>query len=115
MINLVVPIAGNSMFFPDSVFPKPLVEVRGNPMIEYVFKYLKTIVLPKRYIFIVNHEDCRSFHLDETLRLLADGDEILIVEQHADARGAVCSCLLAVDYINNGEPLIISNGDQFID
>lgn len=83
-------------------------------MIQYVISYLNQIKRETRYIFVVNRADCRKFHLDNTLRLLTNGN-CQIVYQDGDAKGAVCSALLASEYINNDDPLIISNGDQYIE
>jgi NDP-sugar pyrophosphorylase family protein len=116
MLNILIPMAGKSQFFPESEypFPKPLIEIRGIPMIEYVISYLSKIRQPKRFIFVINQEDALKYHLDNTLRLLTEEHECVIIQQTGPAKGAVCSSLLAVEYINNDDPLIITNADQFI-
>lgn len=113
MLNILIPLAGPTPFFDSSEypFPKPLIEIRGIPMIEHLIANLKSIEAEKRFIFLLRDDDCSRFHLDETVRLLA-GEDSIILRVKGETKGAVCSSLLAIDYIDNDEPLLISNGDQ---
>lgn len=115
-LNILVPMAGESPFFnlPDYHFPKPLVEINGRAMIEIVIENLSRIPGKKRFTFVVREEDCLKFHLDKVLNLLTN-NQCVVIRQQQDTRGAVCSSLLAVEYINNDQELIISNGDQILD
>ncbi len=113
-LNILIPMAGKSSFFSGSTYPKPLYEIDGVPMIQYALSYLSKIREPKRFIFIVQKDDCVRFHLDNTLKLLTN-NQCKIIVQDGDCKGAACSCLLAIDQINNDDPLIISNADQWID
>lgn len=116
MLNILIPLAGPTPFFDSSEypFPKPLIEIRGTPMIEHLIDNLKSIEAEKRFIFLLRGDDCSRFHLDETVRLLA-GEDAVILKIKGETKGAVCSALLAVDYIDNDEPLLISNGDQLFE
>jgi dTDP-glucose pyrophosphorylase len=67
----------------------------------------------KRYIFVINGEDKDMFHLDSVLRLLTD-NKCEVVVLNGETKGACCSSLMAIDYINNDDELIICNGDQLI-
>ncbi len=111
MINVLLPSMGNSTFFKDSFFPKPLYEIDGKTMIELVvedYTDLEDCV----FTFVFSEEDCLKFHLDDSARLLAPGSNIIrLTNQTA---GALCTCLMAVEYINNEYPLIIANSDQII-
>jgi len=113
MINILLPLAGRSNFFENERFPKALIEINGTSMIQYAIDYLRSIKRPTRFIFVIRANDSIRFHLDNTLALLAPTNSI-IVRQEGDTKGAVCSCLLAIEHINNEDPLIISNADQFI-
>lgn len=116
MLNILVPLGAQSMFFntPDYPFPKPLIEINGKPMIQHVIDNLSTIAEEKRFIFILRDEDCTRYHLDSTIRLLA-GADCLIVRTLSSAKGAACSALLAVEHIGNDDTLLIVNGDQLFD
>ena len=115
MLNVLLLLAGKSAFFSEEtfVFPKTLVEIDGKPMIQHVIENLDTIKIPKRMICIVNADDCRKYHLDNVLKLLCK-DPVEIVKVDGETGGAVCSALLAIQHINNEEPLIIANPDQVI-
>jgi dTDP-glucose pyrophosphorylase len=116
MLNILIPLAGPTPFFDSSEypFPKPLIEIRGKPMVEHVITNLKTIEAEKRFIFLLRDHDCSRFHLDETVRLLA-GEDAVILKIKGETKGSVCSVLLAVDFIDNNETLLISNGDQLFE
>lgn len=116
MLNILIPLGSASQFFENSiyVYPKPLIEISGKPMIQHVVENLLTINLKKRFIFVVRDEDCARYHLDSTLRLLVkEGIEILKIQR--ETRGAACSALLATEFIANDQPLVICNGDQIFD
>ena len=115
MINILVPMAGKSVYFVGSEYtsPKPLLEIGEHIMIQHVVDYLKSIQSEHRFIFVVNEDDCKKYYLDDVLKLVTDNKSI-IVKQSGNTKGAVGSCLLAIDYIENDTPLIISNSDQVI-
>jgi dTDP-glucose pyrophosphorylase len=118
MIQILIPLAGGNAFFGDQSeyqFPKPLVEINGRPMIQWVFENLQDIEVPQRkYIFILREDDCNRFHLDQTISILSDGKAV-VTRLKQETKGAVCSCLMAVDELDMNQPLIIANGDQIID
>jgi NDP-sugar pyrophosphorylase family protein len=115
-LNIVIPLAGKSIFFNDSeyIYPKPLIEINNKTMIQLVIENLSLIKSDKRFIFILNRQDCTKYHLDDVLSLLTDKKcDIIVLEK--ETKGAACSVLMAIDKINNGEPLIIANADQLFD
>lgn len=115
-MNLVIPIASNSKFFSieEYGYPKPLIEIAGKPMIEHVINNLTQGVDFRKIIFIVKQDECDKYHLDNTLNLLSP-IKPEIIKLRTDTRGALCSVLLAIEHINQGEPLVIANADQLFD
>lgn len=113
MINLLIPSMGKSLFFKDSYFPKPMIEVAGKTMLEQIVDNYSTLT-HKKFIFIFDQRDCREFHLDESARVLT-GEETGILILENQTKGALCTCLMAVKMIDNDEPLLIANCDQIID
>lgn len=115
-LNILIPLAGKNQFFPeeDYPFPKPLIEFCGKMMIEHVIDNLEQIQCEKRYIFIVNDADCKKFYLDNILNLMTN-HSCKIIRLREETKGAACSAMMAIDYINSDEPLIISNVDQLFD
>ena len=90
-------------------FPKPLIEVRGKPMIS---KVVESLNLQGKYIFLVQKSHYEKFGLFDLLNLISPGCEIIQIDGVTE--GAACTALLAKDFINNDENLIIANSDQYI-
>ena len=112
MINILVPSMGRSLFFQDSYFPKPMIEVAGKTMLEQLTENYAGIP-DRHFIFVFSHKDCTEFHLDESAKILTGYDaEVIVLEEQT--AGALCTCLMAVDAVNNDSQLIITNSDQII-
>ncbi len=111
-LNVLIPMAGAGSRFQQAgyTFPKPLIEVRGKPMIEVVIKNLN---IEANYIFIVQKEHYEKYNLKYLLNLLAPNCQIVQVEGITE--GAACTTLLAKQFIDNDNPLVISNSDQYVD
>jgi len=111
-MNIVIPLAGEGKSFKNLgyTFPKPLVEVKGKPMIQIVVENLNT---EGKFIFIVKKEHSEKYNLNYLLNLIAPGCRIIQVDQ--PTKGAAETVLLTKEYINNDNPLVIVNSDQFIE
>lgn len=116
MLNIILPMAGmNSLQSEmENHYPSALAEINERPLIQYVIENLAEIDLTAKFTVILRDEDCKKFHLDNTIRLLT-GNNVNIVKVRQETAGALCSILLAVDYFNDDSPVIISNADQIID
>lgn len=114
MLNIVVPMAGAGSRFAKAGYqdPKPLIPVNGVPMIRLVINNLR----PRgdhRFIFICQQAHIDAYGLTEKLSAWAPGCEVLGIDGLTE--GAACTVLKAKDLINNGDPLMIANSDQWID
>lgn len=115
MLNILIPMGGPSQFDSEEFgYPKPLIEINGKPLIERVVDCLKQIHQGKRFVFVVNSSDCQRYHLDNVLNLITDNHSV-IIQLKRPTCGAACSALMAIEYIDNDDPLIISNSDHIID
>jgi dTDP-glucose pyrophosphorylase len=114
MLNIVVPMAGRGSRFAKEGFtdPKPLIELSDKRMIQVVINNLKPNV-PHRFIFICQQEHVQQYKLDVLLNKWAPGCEIVAIEGITE--GAACTVLCAEKLINNDEPLMIANSDQWVD
>ena len=111
-MNVLIPMAGAGSRFAEQgyTFPKPLIEVGNKPMIQVVVDNLN---IDANYIFIVQKEHYEQYNLETVLNLVKPNCTIVQVEGVTE--GAACTTLLAREYIDNEEPLIIANSDQFVE
>jgi len=113
VINIVIPMAGHGSRFSKAGYkdPKPLIPVFGKPMIQVVIENLRPNV-DHRFVFICQSEHFSKYPLRPLLEREAPGCEIIEVNQVTD--GAACTVLLAKEFINNTDQLMIANCDQYI-
>ena len=111
-MNVLIPMAGAGSRFSAAgyTFPKPVIEVNGKPMIQVVVENLN---VDAHFIFLVQKEHYEKYNLKQLLNLIAPGCDIIQVEGLTE--GAACTTLLAKDFINNDEPLLMANSDQFVE
>jgi HAD superfamily hydrolase (TIGR01509 family) len=111
-LNILIPMAGAGSRFMDAgyTFPKPLVEVEGQPMIQ---KVVENLNIDANYIFIVQEEHFLKYNLESVLNLIAPGCRIIRTEGVTE--GAACTAMLAKELINTNDPLLIANSDQIIE
>ena len=115
-LNLLVLMGGSSEAFVQSgyAFPKNLVEINGAPLVQHVLDSLGRLACPdgKKVICVLRAEENARFYTGAVIRLIEP--MATLVELSGVTSGAACSALLAVDSINNQEPLLITNGDQIL-
>jgi HAD superfamily hydrolase (TIGR01509 family) len=111
-LNVLIPMAGSGTRFAQQgyTFPKPLIEVNGKPMIEVVVNNLN---IDAHFIFLVQKTHYEQYNLKYLLNLISPGCDIVQID--GITQGAACTTLLAKELINNDNPLIIANSDQFIE
>ena len=111
-MRVLIPMAGAGRRFQEAgyTFPKPLIDIKGKPMIQVVVDNLN---IDAKHIFIVQKEHYEKYNLKETLSVISHGCEIIQVDGITE--GAACTTLLAEEHINNDQPLLIANSDQFIE
>ena len=116
-LNLLLLMAGSSETFAQAgyVYPKNLVEIHGRPMLQHVLENLARLTYPqeKRMICVVRRDENLRYHTNSVISLI--DPEARIMELTGEAAGAACSALMAVDFIQNDDPLLIANGDQVLD
>lgn len=115
-MNIMLLMAGSSEAFREAgyLYPKPLVEIAGKPILQHIVESLAPLLdMGGRLIVAVRQDENAKYHLAAVVKLLNPAAEVL--EIRGETGGAACSALLAVDWIDNDEPLIIINGDQLIE
>jgi HAD superfamily hydrolase (TIGR01509 family) len=111
-MNVLIPMAGAGSRFQQAgyTFPKPLIDVEGKPMIQVVVDNLN---IEATFIYVVQKEHRVKYNLDTLLNLITPGCKI--VEVDGITEGAACTTLLAKEYIDNDQPLVMANSDQFVE
>jgi dTDP-glucose pyrophosphorylase len=109
-MNVLIPMAGAGSRFAQAgyTFPKPLIEVNGKPMIQVVVENLN---VDAHFIFLVQKDHYEKYNLKQLLNLIAPGCDIVQVDGITE--GAACTTLLAKEFIDNDQPLLMANSDQF--
>jgi NDP-sugar pyrophosphorylase family protein len=115
MLNIVIPMAGRGQRFQDAgyAFPKPLIDINGQTMIEVVVKNIRPN-LAHRFIFICQKEHYDKYELHSVLKSSTDNN-FEVVKLSGITAGAACTVLTASKFIDNNDPLLLANSDQFID
>lgn len=113
MINVVIPMAGRGKRFADAGYlePKPFIDVNGKPMIDRVISNLCVEHENIRFVFLCLRDFLDSFG-NKFSKLLPKHSEIVAVDQVTE--GAACTVLLARQFIDNEDELIIANCDQLV-
>ena len=111
-MNVLIPMAGAGSRFEQAgyTFPKPLIDVNGKPMIQRV---VENINIDATHIFIVQKSHYEKYSLQHTLNLISPGCKIVQVDGVTE--GAACTTLIAKEYINKDNPLVLANSDQYVD
>lgn len=109
-MNIVIPMAGEGTRFPRDTYkiPKPLIDIKGVPMIQ---RAIQSLGLIGTYHFVIRKDSyydqvCSLLH-----KILAD-PKIISVEETTE--GPASSCLLFRDYIDNENELVVANCDQIM-
>lgn len=107
-------MAGRGSRFSEAGYelPKPLIDVNGRPMIEVVTRNI-TPESEHRFIYICQEEHLKRYNLEMLLQSISPNCEIVTINHITE--GAACTVLLAQDYIDNDDELMIANSDQYVD
>ena len=113
-MKILIPMAGEGSRFSKEgyTFPKPLIDVNGKPMIQ---KVVENLDFDCEYIFLVREEHVENYSgLLDTLDRITNGN-FSYVSVDRLTEGAACTALLAEEFIDSEEDLLIANSDQFVE
>ena len=74
---------------------------------------VESLNIKANYIFIIQKEHQKKYNIKSVLQILKPNCKI--VELDSITEGAACTTLLAKKFINNNNPLIIANSDQYVE
>lgn len=109
-MNIVIPMAGlGSRFFKEHYkLPKPLIDIKGKPMI---VRALETLDLNGQYYFLIR-EDGYEQQIQDTVQSIIPTAKFKLINYVTE--GPACSALLFREEIFNDEELVIANCDQIM-
>jgi bifunctional N-acetylglucosamine-1-phosphate-uridyltransferase/glucosamine-1-phosphate-acetyltransferase GlmU-like protein len=111
-MNILILAAGeNETILNDSGYPFYLTELEGIPLIERLVNQCQSIKGAK-FHFAIPDNDVKQWHLDSVIKQLAPQGHLIRV--NGNTAGAACTALLAVEYIDNDEPLLILNMNDML-
>lgn len=94
------------------ILPKPIIQVNGKTLIEHS---VSSLGIEGQYIFITRQYENPEDNDLLTKKLKEMDPNSIEIRLSLSTRGAVETCLFAEEYIDNDEPLIITNCDQITD
>jgi len=112
-MKIVMPIAGlGSRFTKVGInTPKPLIEILRKPMIKWSRESIP-FAKDEDFIFIVRKEHVDKYQIDKKLKtIFSDKVKIIVIDYVTE--GMACTVLLAKEFINNDEQLIITDADHY--
>ena len=110
-LTIVIPMAGAGSRFENAgyTFPKPLIEVNGKTMIQTVVDSLN---IDAKYVFIVRNEHNIKYSIENYLKTIVPNCEVILTDGLTE--GAACTVLLSKNLIDNENPILMANSDQWV-
>lgn len=132
-MKIVVPMAGLGSRFqvqtetnPEYRKPKPLILIKGKPMVQWALESLPFVSLPHRpattqftveprdFVFVCRRDHENDFQIRDKLKeIFSDAITVVLIEQIT--RGAAETVLKAKRYLDPQEDIIVSDPDHYFD
>jgi dTDP-glucose pyrophosphorylase len=113
MINIVIPLAGTGSRYVEAGYslPKPLIDIKGMPAIQRI---VWGAGIGGRLIYVVQTEQNKNHDLTEFLPTFSPELETIVLEVDKPTRGPLESALVAKEYINNEDLLVVYDSEGII-
>jgi dTDP-glucose pyrophosphorylase len=113
-VQILMPMGGLGSRFAEKGYttPKPLIPVDGKPMFMRALDSFSTLQNPIN-LFVLRQDHIDQYQLDAQIKAELPGAKIAILKN--DTRGAVETCLLAKDLIDDDLPIIIADCDIYFE
>jgi NDP-sugar pyrophosphorylase family protein len=110
-------MAGEGQRFKDAGYikPKPLIDVKGEPMLNRVIRNLAVKDIECNFTLITRKEHDIERHIIDKCHTHLPYGTHRVIELDVPTEGALCTVLRAEKYINNAHPLLIANCDQLVE
>ena len=112
-MNILIPMAGRGQRFTKVGYdiPKPLIKIGSRSMLEHA---INTLDFEGRYIFIVRDYNVPEYDNEVEAILKYIKPDCIIEKIDYVTEGPASSALIASEYINNDQELVIANCDQIM-
>lgn len=115
-MKVIVPMAGRGARFADQGVqtPKPLIEVRGRPMVAWALDGLaELLAMATTVVFVVLREHDERYGLRGLLpSLVGTKTEVVVIDGVTE--GQLCTVLAATPYLEPGEDLLVASCDTYV-
>lgn len=111
-MNILILAAGeNETRLNDNGYPFYLTELEGTPLIERLVNQCQTLQ-NINYHFAIPEKEIKQWRLDSVVNQLVPNGHLIRVQENT--AGAACTALLAIEQIDNNEPLLILNMNDML-
>ncbi|MDR7655210.1 glycosyltransferase family 2 protein [Acinetobacter junii] len=112
-MNILLLAAGGSIAeYEVNDYPITLSEFNGRPLIQHLVEVCLGIDDNINLIIAFKRYDIQKFYLDNIVQILAPSAKIIAIEKNT--KGAACTALLAMPYIDNNDELLILNANDYL-
>ena len=111
-LNVLIPAAGVGSRFKVEGYEdiKPMIKIGCKTMIELA---IKSLHLTGDFIFVINKENGQAKEFVKEIKTIVPNAKIIEIDYLTE--GPASTALLASEYINNDNPLVIANCDQIME
>ena len=110
-LHIVMPMAGEGSRFKKEgwTVPKPLISLHGQPLFKHAISSVSASDIDLKYSFVVRQEHIDEYKIDEKIRSYLPNANIFAVLN--TTRGAVETCLMAENAIEDSDAVIVMDCD----
>lgn len=110
-LQILMPMGGLGQRFRDAGIntPKPLIEVFGTPMFKKALASYDAYPGEKEHIFVIRKDTNDEYQLADSIQSILPDAKIKVLDHNT--RGAVETCLVAEEFIDKNNPLVIMDCD----
>ncbi len=110
-LHVIMPMAGEGSRFLKAGIntPKPLILAKEKPFFLRAISSLDNIEAPRKYSFIVRKEHSNTYEIDK--KMLEYFPEANIISVEKTTRGAVETCMLAEEFIEQNDGVLVLDCD----
>lgn len=111
-MNIMVLMGGPKIEQKGKKYPLYMTEINKSMLIEHNVDLYKTLN-PSKIIYCLRKDDIRDFNINNILTYLFK--DSVCISVYSQTKGALCTALLAMEYIDTDEELLITSIDEIIE